>query len=184
MSDPSNGGNGGSNGTNGSSHGDGADGDRRPDPFARGVWLITQVGGQNVFAMIEGSDADGFPNEHDVHAELNKAWEEDRKYCVTLRRKYVFTPSDFPVPVVDRNGVRTGQLRPGSIPGVTKHEYRLDLLNDFPTHLPLPSVTFLSELYPEDIAQLRESVRNVDHVVEVAMRAKRSNIVMPNTAGI
>lgn len=182
MSDAS--GNGKSNGSPaGGAGGAGSDVGARLDPFGRGVWLLTNIDGFSALAMVEGSDEDGGLTE----AVLISMLEADQgPVKVDLRRKYIFPPIFFPVPVADARGNRTGQLLPGSIPGIAKHEQLYDFSHEFPTHKELTSSSFtlLSEVHPDDVAQLRESVHNVDRAMETHTRAKRSNIVMPSTAGV
>lgn len=154
------------------------------DPFARGVWLMTMVGGRDLLVQIEGTEKLS-PAERDIALrDMRDEMVEHRSLCVRFSRKYIFQQLQFPARATDVRGNATGPIQPASLATVGKHEASLELLEEFTTTACLLSVTFIDEFSAGDLNRLRMSVRNADEAIDNMKRMERSNLISPTTVSV
>jgi len=162
------------NGTNGN----GSNGNGSADPFAHGVWIITPLGHPNVLAMIHGSDASEAPTEE----AYRKEFVENGGLGVTLLRKYVLTDLQFPLHERGANGAANGRIAPARVAAFSTHEAIIDLEHPFESDVILRTVTWVSRMHPENVARLRQTVKNIDEQADREKRMLKSNLIMPNSS--
>jgi len=161
---------------NGNSNGNGSH-----DPFARGVWIITAaLGYPNVLAMIHGTDLPDGPSEE----QLRSDFAECSGLGVTLSRKYVLADLQFPVHERPTKENPEGRVYPTRMATFSTHEKLLDLEHPFESDVVLHSISWLSSMHPENVARLRQSVKNIDAQVERDRVLTKPKIATPSSAGL
>lgn len=160
-------GGGGSIGAAGGAAGSGAADAAAADPLARGIWILTTLGGADCLALVAGSEG----RESDVLGAMLSDLQQRRSALVDLERKYLLKNLVFPWPE-EVNGRPTGNLepRPRYMPSSCRHENTLDLIHPFVSHVAVTSLSFLHQFHPADLDKYRESVRNSDLSAESAAR--------------
>jgi hypothetical protein len=140
-----------------------------PKPFDQGVWLICSIGGKDVVAQIDDLNT----TEEDIRKELV----ENRCVLATFRRKFIISTVQFPMQARGPNGQPAG-FSTANIVTVMKYERSFECFNEFPTHCVLSQVAFISDMDPDDIKILAETVSNGEKAADIERRANKSNITL------